>query len=92
MQGDKTPMPLSTGELVGSLDGLLKALGPSMGWDSPKAWSEPKERGLILVRFLGHQGNLAVRVDIAEDYLKWLQAGGRSTIIKWAKDNGRKLR
>lgn len=85
------PAPLE--QIVLSLDGHLKRLAPTAGWDAAKATRLPKDpAGKVRLGYLSHQGTFLVHVDDATPYLEWLVEGNVGTIMKWAKERGRRLK
>lgn len=76
-----------------TLHGRLRSLADRMGWDNAAASRQPRDpAGKIRLSYLSHQGSFLVHVDDATAYLEWLEAGNMGTIMKWARERGRRLK
>ena len=76
-----------------ALHGHLKRLANVAGWDNAAATRLPKDPAAkIRLSYLSTQGSFLVHIDDAAPYLEWLVDGNVGTIMKWAKETGRRLK
>ena len=83
----------STVDIVAELRERLELLAPDAGWDNVQVITGKKNDppATIRIAYLSHQGNIPVKADMAQLYLEWLNAGNIGTVIKWAKETGRRI-
>lgn len=85
--------PLDPATVAEALCDKLKQLAASTGWDGVQVSTGKKNDppATIRIAYLSHQGNIPLKSGAAQLYLEWLNAGNIGTVIKWAKETGRRI-